>query len=127
MGDMKKLPGDECKHFALGRCFYEEWLNPGYTKSWRCQVLARWETAFDEFMVRAENFGVEQEAVPGLWENQFQRMARDVFHCQRYIFDPNGTAPACRHQKAGVCIMSLPKCAGRCRHFKLDTHENENE
>ncbi|BCS87007.1 hypothetical protein [Pseudodesulfovibrio sediminis] len=127
MGNIKRLPGDSCRHYALGHCSYQEWLNPGYTRSWRCQVIERWESAFDDFLARAEGFGVEQDAVPDLWNRQFQRLAREVFHCQRYVFEPGAPALACRHQAEGVCILSQPKCHGRCRHFERDAHENETK
>lgn len=123
MGTITRLPGTTCRFFISGRCQYEEQLNPGYTQSWRCQVTARWETAFDEFLTRAEEFGVEEDAVPDLWSAQFQRMARDVFHCKRYVFDHGAPAPSCRNHAAGVCIMDLPKCPGRCRHFRPESDD----
>ena len=124
MGTITRLPGAECRFFIRGRCLYEERLNPGYTQSWRCQVTARWESAYDDFLSRAERFGVEEAAAGDLWSAQFQRMARDVFHCRRYVYAHDLSAPSCRNHDAGVCTMDLPRCAGRCRHFQLQPDED---
>ncbi|MCJ2163699.1 MULTISPECIES: hypothetical protein [unclassified Pseudodesulfovibrio] len=123
MGRITRLPGDGCRYCLNGRCLYEEQLNPGYTQSWRCQVTARWESAYDDFLSRADCFGVEESAVPDIWARQFQRMARDVFHCQRYLYDHGAQAPACLNHLHGVCIVALPKCEGRCRHYLAETDE----
>lgn len=127
MGKLDRLPGDDCYHFFAGRCLYEERLNPGYRQSYRCQVLARWETAYDDFLTRAEAMGIEQEQVPDLWERQFQRMVRDTFHCQTHVYNHDHRPPACGHELDGLCILGLPKCEGRCRHYQLDTLEDEQE
>lgn len=125
MDSVSRLPGQGCQHHAGGRCFYEERLNPGYTQGWRCRVLLRWESAFDEFLARAETFGVEQEAVPDLWERQFERMARDVFKCEQYSYCNGSQAPACIHDADGVCKMELPRCEGRCRHYKIEVKQDD--
>jgi len=118
MGKLERLPAGECYHYIVGRCLYEERLNPGYRKSYRCQVLNRWESAYDDFLVRAEAMGVEQESVPGLWDIQFRRMARDAFHCRTHMFNNDFNPPACSHELDGLCVLGLPKCSGRCRHYQ---------
>ena len=127
MNEIKRLPGDGCTYYVRGRCLYEERLNPGYTQSWRCQVLKKWESKFDDFLARAEFFGVEQKAVPDLWDRQFQRMARDVFHCQMYTYEPGVEPPGCRNQLDAICIHGLPKCYGRCRHYEIAIPEHDEE
>ncbi|WFS64118.1 hypothetical protein LF599_08160 [Pseudodesulfovibrio thermohalotolerans] len=123
MSKISRLPGTDCRHHLNGRCLYEEWLNPGYTKSWRCQVTARWESSFDDFLRRAEFFGVAEDAAPDLWGRQFQRMARETFHCGMYKYRPGAPVPGCGHHLDGVCVMGLPRCSGRCRHYSLNTDE----
>lgn len=118
MGDITRLPGQGCRHHAGGHCLYEERLNPGYAQHWRCRVLARWEAAFDDFLGRAEVFGVEQSAVPDLWERQFERLAREAFDCEQYVYSHGEDAPACLHAVDGVCRLALPVCEGRCRHHE---------
>jgi len=124
MADVKRLPGDGCRHHTNQRCLYEEHLNPGYGTSWRCRVLMRWETAFDEFLERAEAFNVAQDAVPDLWGRKFERMARQAFDCEEYVFVQGGEAPACAHILDGLCHLALPPCEGRCRHFAMKNNED---
>lgn len=125
MGEIIRLPGQECLYHTGGRCLYEEKLNPGYADQWRCRVLTRWESAFDDFLARAESFGVEQAAVPDLWERQFERLARQAFACESYVYCHGAEAPACVHAMDGVCRLSLPVCEGRCRHFEAQTESED--
>ena len=126
MGSITQLPGSECQHYAGGRCLYEERLNPGYVQDWRCLVLLKWESAFDDFLARAESFGIVQDAVPGIWERQFERMARDVFDCEHYVYSYGGEAPACMNALDGLCMLVLPECPGRCRHYKAKVKQEDN-
>ncbi|QJB57853.1 hypothetical protein [Pseudodesulfovibrio sp. zrk46] len=118
MSDVKRLPGDGCRHHINKRCLYDEHLNPGYAEGFRCRVLLRWEIAFDEFLERADAFNIEQDAVPDLWGRKFERMARQAFDCEKYEF-AGGEAPACAQVYDGLCLLALPQCEGRCRHFFL--------
>lgn len=127
MADIMRMPGDNCRHHTLGRCLYEEYLNPGYSSEWRCRVLACWESAFDDFLVRAELFGVAQEAVPDLWERRFERIARAV-DCEEYALCREADSPACAHVLNGLCRLALPLCEGRCRHYELpETHDETSQ
>lgn len=123
MTEVKRLPGHGCRHHNAKRCLYEEHLNPGYTTGWRCRVLAHWESAFDDFLARAESFGVKQEAVPGLWNRKFERLARDTFQCDDFSYAEGAELPACAHVTDGICRLLLPECEGRCRHYALDKDE----
>ncbi|MUM78365.1 hypothetical protein GKC30_12040 [Pseudodesulfovibrio sp. F-1] len=118
MADILSLPGDVCRHHMRGRCLYEEHLNPGYCAAWRCMAIARWESAFDDFLVRAERFDLGQEQAASLWERRFSRMIRS-FDCERYEPDSGEEMPACVHLCDGLCCQALPPCEGRCRHFRL--------
>jgi len=126
MGNLTPLPGQGCQHHIGDRCFYEERLNPGYSQVWRCRVFSRWESAFDDFLARAESFGVEQDAVPDLWQRQFERMARDVFDCEQYVYCHGEEAPACIHASDGLCIQAMPECKGRCRHYEVEIKQEDN-
>ncbi|MGL1862563.1 MAG: hypothetical protein OCC46_08585 [Pseudodesulfovibrio sp.] len=123
MADVTRLPGHGCNHHDSKRCLYQENLNPGYATSWRCRVLLHWEDAFDEFLARAESFGLSQHAVPGLWERKFERMARETFNCADYVFFNGADVPGCGHARDGLCHIALPDCEGRCRHYAVDTKE----
>ncbi|SOB57766.1 conserved protein of unknown function [Pseudodesulfovibrio profundus] len=124
MAEIEKLPGLGCRHFAAGRCLYQEHLNPGYNQKWRCRVISRWEAAFDSFVERAECFNVSQEAVPDLWQMRFSRMAREVLQCEDYVFHQEGGVVDCTHVQDDICVLLLPLCQGRCRHYSLNKLED---
>ncbi len=126
MGNITRLPGLGCQHFTNGRCLYEERLNPGYAYDWRCRVLSRWESAFDDFLERADAFGIEQSAVPDLWKRQFERMARNAFDCEQYSYCHGAEAPACLHVMDELCRLSLPECGGRCRRYIAEVKQKDN-
>ena len=118
--------GVGCRHLVNEKCLYKERLNPGYADEWRCQILKRWETAYDEFLLRAERMGVSPDDAAKLWDRQFERLARDVASCPDYAFCHNEETPACVHCLAGVCLTKLPECEGRCRHFDDGTQPDNN-
>jgi len=118
MADILPLPGDVCHHHVRGRCLYEEHLNPGYSSAWRCRAISGWESAFDDFLVRAERFDLSQGQAASLWERRFIRMIRSC-DCDRYEPDGGADLPACVHVRDGLCCLALPPCPGRCRHFRL--------
>ncbi len=120
MADVNRLPGEGCRHHTSGYCLYEEHLNPGYENRWRCRVLLHWEAAFDDFLLRAEVFGVAQNAVQDLWNRKFERLARKAFACDQYTFCHEAEIPGCLHVFDGLCRISLPVCEGRCRHFQIN-------
>lgn len=120
VADVYRLPGMGCEHHTAGRCLYEEHLNPGYVTAWRCRVMLHWEDAFDEFLARAECFGVTQDAVPDLWRRKFERMVRKTFACDKYVLHAEVPPPACAHECDGICRSALPRCQGRCRHYAVD-------
>lgn len=125
MTELKRLPGRGCRHHTAQRCLYGEHLNPGYHDEWRCRVITHWETAFDDFLARAENFGVHQDAVPDLWNRKFERMARETLRCNDFSYAAGADVPSCAHVCDGLCRLLLPECEGRCRHFELETNEDE--
>lgn len=125
MAEVSRLPGLGCRHHIGGRCLYQEHLNPGYSTEWRCQVLAHWEDEYDEFLHRVEAMNVAQDAVPDLWGRKFERLARQKFQCDRYVFGAGCGAPSCIHVHEGLCRLSLPECKGRCRHFAREENESD--
>ena len=120
MADVRKMPGGGCLHYTRGRCLYQEHLNPGYAARWRCRVLLHWEDSFDDFLLRAEAMNVPQNMVTDLWERKFQRMARQMFACDEFVYEPECGVPACTHVHDGLCRLGLPECEGRCRHYAAE-------
>lgn len=127
MAEVKRMPAQSCRHHIKGRCLYEELLNPGYEQQWRCVVMLRWEEVFDEFLHRAEAFGVDHERVGKLWEIRFKRLAGDTPDCERFQSDPTNDPPCCMHHYEALCLLDLPLCEGRCRHFCTKDETNESE
>lgn len=125
MTKVDRLPGHGCRHHTSGRCLYQEHLNPGYAEGWRCRVLAHWEDEYDEFLVRVDNFGVRQDAVPDLWSRKFERLARETLKCDMFSYAEGADIPACIHNAQGICRLNLPSCDGRCRHYSLEIQEEE--
>jgi hypothetical protein len=113
---IRRLPGNECRHFASGRCLFEEQRNPGYHRDWRCRVLAQWEESYDEFLLRAEAFRLEDAAAAGLWERRMERLVAARPDCPDFRQGGAG-ATGCVHALADLCLLRLPGCAGRCRRF----------
>lgn len=114
-----RLPAAGCRSLFQGRCLYEEQLNPGLSTAWRCQVLRRWEAVYDEFLDRAENFGLAEASVPELWRRRFERLAEESVACPDYSQAPGGDMPECLHLFADLCLLRLPVCEGKCRNYRL--------
>ena len=114
---IRPLPGTACRFHIRGRCLYEERLNPGWNRAWRCRVLLRWERAYDTFLDQADNFVMEPATAKGIWENRLQRLMRLGHGCPD--FEPGGKdeMTGCRHIHADLCLAALPACPGQCRNF----------
>jgi hypothetical protein len=117
MSDIKRMPADDCRHHCRGRCLYEERLNPGYQRNWRCGVMMQWEAAFDDFLHRAEAFSVGPEQVGKLWKTRFERLVGHKPDCPKFQADASGVPPFCRHHHDALCLLGLERCEGRCRRF----------
>lgn len=116
--NLRRLPGDGCRHFLAERCLYEEHLNPGYHDQWQCRLQNAWEKAFDEFLERAECFRLEEGDIPILWRSRFESLVRSQGGCEQYSYAPRLQLPNCRHVHEHLCVLLLPPCEGRCRHYQ---------
>jgi len=114
---IRRLPGKECLYHVRDRCLYEERLNPGYNRRWRCRVLQGWEASYDDFLLRAEAFQLESATVAGLWESRVERLVEQRPDCAEFC--RGGTeVTGCIHTLDELCLLALPVCAGRCRLFR---------
>lgn len=114
-----RLPAFGCRSYHGGRCLYEEQLNPGFDKRLRCQVLARWEGVYDDFLNRAERFGLEEKDLADLWRARFERLAEEAIDCPDFTPALAETMPECRHLFADICLLRLPECQGHCKNYRL--------
>jgi len=117
-GNLVRFPAVGCRHFHQGRCLYEERLNPGFHTAWRCSVLTRWESVYDEFLDRAENFGLSETELGVLWHRRFERLAEEAVPCPDAHPSDGETMPECRHLLEDLCLLRLPECAGPCERFR---------
>lgn len=113
---IRRLPGNDCHHFVHGRCLYEEHLNPGYNRRWRCSVLLSWEDSYDDFLLRAEAFQLEAATAAGLWEGRIERLVEAAPGCGDFVSGGDG-ATGCANAVSELCLAALPVCEGRCRKF----------
>ena len=118
-GAVVRFPAVGCRSFQQGRCLYEELLNPGLQKSWRCLVLARWEAVYDDFLDRAENFGLTEVELGVLWSKRFERLAEESVPCPDVCAGDGESMPECLHLLADICLLRLPECTGQCERFRL--------
>ncbi len=117
MGRLVRLPGSACRHFERGRCLYEEALNPGYNRQWRCAVLVGWEAAYDEFLDRADRFGIRESELAGLLRRRFERLTGAEVDCEHYAPGADASLPECLLLVGELCLLKLPECGGVCRNF----------
>jgi len=118
-GALVRFPAVGCRFFHSGRCLFEELLNPGLHTEWRCLVLARWESVYDEFIDRAENFGLSESELGALWHKRFERLADEAVPCEDLRAGDGESMPECRYLQEDICLLRLPVCAGQCERFRL--------
>lgn len=118
MSNVRQMPGKACRFYRLGRCLYEERLNPGLNLAWRCAVVRRWEEEYDDFVQRAEVFGLEDEAAGTIWEKRFQDILRKEVPCDRFDRGGDYELLKCVHLMGDLCLCALPECGGVCRRFQ---------
>lgn len=126
-----RFPGRHCRFFDKGRCLYEEHLNPGYHRRFRCTVLARFEREFDHWLARSDNFQLGPDVARSVWRDKFRAMAAGV-PCSKHIpcldsrnDESPDTLVNCALIREGVCLDELPVCEGVCTHFAF-TDEKES-
>ena len=116
-----RLPAFGCRSYHLGRCMYEEQLNPGLDTSLHCAVLTKWEAVYDDFLNRAENFGLDEKELARLWRLRFERLAEEAIDCPDFVPALAETMPECRHLFVDICLLRLPECHGHCKNYRLHT------
>jgi hypothetical protein len=114
-----RLPAFGCRSYYQGRCLYEEQLNPGLNQDYRCVVQLGWEAAYDDFLNRADNFGLDETELMRLWSARFERMVSEGVACPQYVPTTAEALPECRHLFVDICLLRLPMCAGHCINYRL--------
>lgn len=120
MNRVLRLPGQGCRFWLVGRCVYEERLNPGLDQAGRCAALREYEDRLDAFAHQAESFGLSDEEAGRIWTERMARSLDDDWECPDFLPEDDGTGETmCGNFADGLCILRLPRCPGRCRRFVL--------
>lgn len=125
------LPGRACSFYILGSCFYPEAARPGYDPAYRCGPLLRLMERWDDFLDRAEAFGLSEGTAGRIWSaraSAFLYSRKDCPSVRRTPLPPekNSALPAdeegeilgCPHLRQGACLLTLPRCEGICMHYR---------
>jgi len=112
---IRRLPGKSCVYYKSGRCLYEERLNPGFHRQWRCKILLRWEAAYDNFLLQADIFNLDQETATRIWEERLRRLMRSGRKCPDFILGGDDEITGCASLFGSLCLKLLPLCDGQCR------------
>lgn len=114
---ISRLPAGGCRYFEQDRCLLEERRNPGFRRDWRCGVLHGWETAYDEFLDRAEAFGLSPAEVSRLWRSRLAGLVERAADCPSFARRGAG-ATGCVHEFEALCLLLLPRCEGMCSRYE---------
>jgi hypothetical protein len=133
-GRMSVLPAKACRFFLRGRCLYEERLNPGWRRDWRCKTLLGLEDAYERFLAQADNFQLEEKTAAGIWERRLVSLLDKGSPCGCFTpapepdpeagaadLDQESALVGCLHLLEGLCVLELPECAGACVCFERRT------
>ncbi|WP_462324363.1 hypothetical protein [Desulfoplanes sp.] len=114
--NLVRMPGSGCRFYAHGHCLYEEMKNPGYDGSRTCTVLKKAEARFDDFVDRAEAFGIEEMTAATIWP-RFSNRDLVLGTCPHYLPGPDSSG-GCLFLHENACILLCPMCHGRCSGFE---------
>ena len=118
MAKVTKMPGRMCRFYMNGGCLYEEMLNPGYNREWRCRVLKELEGEYDKLLLQAENFNLDEKAFGDLWEQRIEEHLKSIVVCRKMVPREEEEGAFCGALYERVCSFELPKCEGVCNLFK---------
>ena len=96
-----RLPGWGCRHWMGERCLYEEHLNPGLRRNFRCTVLEDWEKILEEHMARCRGFESHRP-------RHFSR-AQQSFHLSALFRTDFSSSPFWRSATAGFFAFFVPQ------------------
>ncbi|WP_239057267.1 hypothetical protein [Desulfovibrio sp. JC010] len=113
-----KMPGRMCRFYMNGRCLYEEMLNPGYNREWRCRVLKDLEGEYDKLLLQADNFHLDEQAFRDLWERRIEEHLKSTVVCRKMVPREEEGFPFCGALHEEICLFEQPECEGVCNLFK---------
>lgn len=116
------FPAYRCRFYSYGVCLHEELVNPDLREEYRCRRLAVLVRDWDEFINRADAFGLSEEEAARIWEERFHRNLDSDAACphMRPDFREGGDVLLdCRSLYRNACLLLMPSCQGRCEHFAV--------
>lgn len=118
------LPARACRYYAKGVCIYAESMNPGFEASFCCTLMAALMRDWDDFLDRAEAFSLSEEQVRQIWGTLAGKKLSKPAHCPHkgratgtQSLTASGDFVNCPYLSGSACLLSLPRCEGRCEHF----------
>ncbi len=111
------MPGRNCRYYLKGKCAYEEMLNPGYNRDWRCRVIMDLEGEYDRLLRQAEAFRLDELAFAELWEQRIEEHLKSTVVCRRMIPREEEGFPFCAALQDEICLFELDDCEGVCERF----------
>ncbi|TIH18559.1 hypothetical protein D0S45_04905 [Marinifilum sp. JC120] len=118
MAKVTKMPGRMCRFYKNGRCLFEEKLNPGYNRQYRCRVMIDLEGEYDKLLLQAENFNLDAKAFGDLWEQRIEEHLKFTVVCRNMVPCEEEDGSFCSAIHDRVCLFELPECEGVCSRFK---------
>lgn len=120
MTTLVRLPGDGCRYFVRRCCLLEERVNPGLRTEFACTFLADLEARFDAFVSLSEVFGLSAEEAGRIWERRWGGVLSASWNCPDFVPGPEGVEDeGCDNLLDGLCLLAMPPCPGRCRHYAV--------
>ena len=120
-------PGHACAFYIQGLCLYPEAARPGFDSAYRCVRLAQVLDGWDDFLDRAEAFGLSEETAARIWSARmdgFVLRRKDCPSPARFpavagaSVDAEGAVLGCPHLWQGACLLALPGCEGVCARYR---------
>ena len=121
-------PGHACVFYIQGVCVHPEAARPGCDPAYRCVRLAQLLERWDDFIDRAEAFGLSEETAARIWSarmNGFVLRRKDCPFAARFSAvvdaspaDAEGAVLGCPHLWQGACLLTLPGCEGVCAQYR---------
>lgn len=130
------LPGHACRFYILGACFYPEAARPGYEPAYRCKHLVRLMERWDDFLDRAEAFGLSEETAGRIWNARSKgfffshkdcpagRASPSLIRDDAPLTDGEEETSCCTYLRQGACLLALPRCEGICARYRRPEQED---
>lgn len=111
-----------CGYYLRGACTRNELQNPGYDEACRCARLVALAAAWDDFLDRAEAFGLNEQDAARIWNSRRHSALSAPGMCPV----PSVTArppartrlPDCPYLFNTACLLAMPECQGLCDMYR---------